>query len=102
MTEATPDPEPWRRRIADDLWGSVVPFWLEHSLDREHGGYLNQLDRDGSCFGDDKHVWLQGRQVWMFSKLFLDRGDERYLEAARLGAEFLARHEAYMESQEDA
>ncbi|MDG1491301.1 MAG: AGE family epimerase/isomerase [Planctomycetota bacterium] len=92
MTQATPDPEPWRRRIADDLWGSVVPFWLEHSLDREYGGYLNQLDRDGSCFGDDKHVWLQGRQVWMFSKLFLDRGDERYLEAARLGAEFLARH----------
>ena len=69
-----------------------MPFWMEHSLDREQGGYFNQLDRDGSVFGDDKHVWLQGRQVWMLSKLFLDRGDERHLEAARLGAEFLARH----------
>ncbi len=75
--KGTPDPEPWRRRIADELWGSVVPFWLEHSLDHEYGGYLNQLDRDGSCFGHDKHVWHQGRPGWTFSKLFLERGEER-------------------------
>ena len=47
----------------------------------------NQLDRDGQRFGDDKHVWLQGRQVWMLSKLCRDKGDQQLLDAARLGAE---------------
>lgn len=84
--------ERWRTRISDDLWGSVVPFWMEHSLDREHGGYLNCLDRDGAPFDDKKHVWLQGRQVWMLSKLFAETGEERHLDAARLGAEFLREH----------
>lgn len=82
----------WRGRVAAELWHSVLPFWLRHSLDRECGGYFNQLDRDGRRYGDDKHVWLQGRQVWMLSKLFLDRGEPQLLDAARLGAEFLAAH----------
>ena len=82
----------WRDRVGADLWRSVLPFWMRHSLDREHGGYFNQLDRDGRRFGDDKHVWLQGRQVWMLSKLYQDRGDEALLEAAQLGADFLASH----------
>ncbi|QDV06756.1 Cellobiose 2-epimerase [Planctomycetes bacterium Poly30] len=65
---------------------------MEHSLDEAHGGFLNCLDRDGTPFDTTKHVWLQGRQVWMLSKVFLERRDERYLDAARLGVEFLGRH----------
>jgi len=76
----------WRSRLSEELHGSVLPFWMEHSLDREQGGYFNQLDRDGARFGDDKHVWLQGRQAWMLSKLFGAAGDERHLDAARIGA----------------
>ena len=82
----------WRDRVGADLWQNVLPFWMRHSLDQEHGGYFNQLDRDGRRFGDDKHVWLQGRQVWMLSKLYLDKGDASLLDAARLGAEFLRAH----------
>ena len=82
----------WRDRVGADLWQNVLPFWMQHSLDQEHGGYFNQLDRDGRRFGDDKHVWLQGRQVWMLSKLYLDKGDASLLDAARLGAEFLREH----------
>lgn len=82
----------WRDRVGADLWQNVLPFWMRHSLDQEHGGYFNQLDRDGRRFGDDKHVWLQGRQVWMLSKLYLDKGDASLLDAARLGAEFLREH----------
>lgn len=82
----------WRDRVGADLWQNVLPFWMQHSLDQEHGGYFNQLDRDGRRFGDDKHVWLQGRQVWMLSKLYLDKGDASLLDASRLGAEFLREH----------
>lgn len=75
------------------LVDDVVPFWLNHALDRDYGGYLNCLDRDGSVYDTDKAIWLQGRGVWLFSTLYntLEPRAE-WLEAARIGYEFLARH----------
>jgi len=77
-------------RYRQNLLDGVVPFWLEHSVDREHGGYLHHLDRDGSVFDDRKMMWMQGRGVWTFSALYerVEKRDE-WLEAARVGAEFL-------------
>jgi len=74
---------------------SCVSFWLEHSLDHEHGGYYNCLDRDGSVQSTVKHVWLQGRQVWMLARLYNESPAHRtpaILAAARLGVEFLRTH----------
>ena len=48
---------------------SVLPFWLEHSQDKTYGGYFSCLDRDGSVYDTDKFIWLQGREVWLFSML---------------------------------
>ncbi len=79
-------------RISAELHGSVLPFWLEHSPDREFGGYFNNLDRDGKVWDTRKHVWLQARQVWMMAALYNATKEERYLEAATGGAEFLRRH----------
>jgi N-acylglucosamine 2-epimerase len=72
------------------LLENVIPFWEQHSPDREHGGYFTCLNRDGSVFDTDKFVWLQGRQVWTFSMLY-NRVEARpeWLEMARHGAQFL-------------
>ena len=43
------------------LLEDVIPFWLRHGLDREHGGIFTALDRDGSLLDSDKSVWFQGR-----------------------------------------
>lgn len=32
-----------------ELYKSVIPFWLERSLDRQRGDQFNCLDRDGSA-----------------------------------------------------
>ena len=48
-------------RYRKELYESVLPFWLEHSQDKEYGGYFTCLNRDGSVFDTDKFVWLQGR-----------------------------------------
>jgi len=79
----------YRTTLLDD----VIPFWERHSLDGEAGGYFTCLRRDGSVFDTDKFVWLQARQVWMFSKLYnaVERKNS-WLEMARLGAEFLRDH----------
>ena len=46
-----------------ELFDYVVPFWLSHSLDREYGGYLTLLERDGTVFDTDKYAWMQGREI---------------------------------------
>jgi N-acylglucosamine 2-epimerase len=75
------------------LLEDVIPFWERHSMDSECGGYFTCLDRAGRVFDTDKFMWPQGRQVWMFSKLYneLERREE-WLEMARLGAAFLERY----------
>ncbi len=54
----------------NELLDNVLPFWLEHSQDLEFGGYFTCLDRKGGVFDTDKFIWLQGREVWMFSMLY--------------------------------
>ncbi|MCY3865903.1 MAG: AGE family epimerase/isomerase [Chloroflexi bacterium] len=75
-----------------ELFDSVVPFWLNHSLDHQNGGQFNSLDRNGAVFDTDKSMWLQGRALWMFAKLYneVERRPE-WLEAARHNYEFIMR-----------
>jgi N-acylglucosamine 2-epimerase len=80
-------------KYEENLFGSVIPFWMRHSIDREHGGYFTCLDRQGRVFDPRKYVWMNGRQVWTLSRLSnsWERRPE-WLEAARLGADFLRRN----------
>lgn len=74
----------------DELLDNVLPFWLEHSQDHEHGGYFTCLDRKGNVFDTDKFIWLQGREVWLFSMLYnkVEKRQE-WLDCAIQGGEFL-------------
>ncbi|HLA38918.1 MAG TPA: AGE family epimerase/isomerase, partial [Candidatus Glassbacteria bacterium] len=76
-----------------ELFESVIPFWLDHSIDTKHGGYFNCLDRDGSVYDTTKYLWLQGRMVWMFSYLYNHcEKNGRWLEAAARGVEFIRKY----------
>ncbi|MGO3265908.1 MAG: AGE family epimerase/isomerase [Sphingobacteriaceae bacterium] len=72
-----------------ELLNQVIPFWEKHSPDQQCGGYFTCLARDGSVFDTDKFVWLQGRQIYIFSLLFnqVDR-KENWKTIAIQGAEF--------------
>ncbi|KAL1781306.1 N-acylglucosamine 2-epimerase [Sigmodon hispidus] len=83
----------WKDRVAKEL-DSVMAFWMENSHDKENGGFFTCLDCNGKVYDDLKYVWLQGRQVWMYCRLY--RTFERFhraeiLEAAKAGGEFLLR-----------
>ncbi|MYD11239.1 MAG: N-acylglucosamine 2-epimerase [Chloroflexi bacterium] len=75
-----------------ELFDSVTPFWLDHSLDRVNGGQFNSLDRDGTVFDTDKAMWLQGRALWMFAKLYNEvEPRKEWLAAARHIHDFIMR-----------
>ena len=80
-------------RYKTELLDSVLPFWLNKSIDKEYGGYFSCLDRDGSVYDTDKFIWLQGREVWLFSMLCNKLGKKQeWLDAAIQGAEFLEKY----------
>lgn len=75
------------------LLDDVLPFWANHSIDEQYGGYFTCLDREGKVYDTDKFIWLQNRQVWMFSMLYTQLEQRQdWLDVAAQGAEFLARH----------
>ena len=82
-----------KNQYKDELLNNVVPFWLNKSQDKEHGGYFTCLRGNGDVFDTDKFIWLQARQVWMFSMLYnkVEKRQE-WLDCALQGAEFLKKH----------
>lgn len=80
-------------RYEKELMENCLPFWLEHSQDKEYGGYFSCLNRDGSVYDTDKFIWLQGREVWMFAMLYNNvEKNQQWLDCAIQGAEFLKKY----------
>lgn len=81
------------QQYKNELLNNVVPFWENHSKDEEYGGYYTCLDREGKLFDTDKFIWLQGREVWMFSTLFNKvEQKQQWLDMALHGAKFLQKY----------
>ena len=76
-----------------ELLESVIPFWMNHSKDSVNGGYFTCLNRRGEVFDTDKFMWLQGREVWLFSMLYnkVEKKQE-WLDMALHGAEFMKKY----------
>ncbi len=76
-----------------ELLGNIIPFWMNYSADKKFGGYFTCLTRTGNIYDTDKFIWLQGREVWMFSMLY-NKVEKRkeWLDMALLGAEFMKKY----------
>ncbi|KAK3258481.1 hypothetical protein CYMTET_32474, partial [Cymbomonas tetramitiformis] len=91
----------WASLLSTELADNVIPFWLEHSIDQINGGFYNCLGRNGERYSTEKHVWLQGRQVYMMAKLSNEQNNgscpwsqygSRLFVAAQIGSNFLRKH----------
>ncbi len=81
--------ELYRKSLFDD----IVPFWMNHSIDSEFGGYYSCLERDGHAYAGEKFMWMTGRQIWMLSHLYNNHvREDAWLEAAKHGFDFMLRH----------
>jgi N-acylglucosamine 2-epimerase len=79
----------FRRHALEDL----LPFWLDHSIDREYGGYDTHLDRRGRSNGDgSKWAAKQARMVNAFLLGHDLSGRQDHLDAAVHGFEFIIRY----------
>jgi len=75
------------------LLENIVPFWMEHAIDHEYGGYHFSLGRHGELVDSDKSVWIHGRFIWLLSTLYHEvEPRPEWLEMARHGVDFLLKH----------
>ncbi len=82
-----------RSRYLSLLQKSILPFWLEHGMDKVNGGIYTGLDEDGSIIETDKSVWFQGRALWTFCTAY-EKIEKRaeYLDAATSLVHFIDDH----------
>jgi len=83
----------YKNKYSKNLLEQVIPFWEKYSIDNDFGGYFSCLRANGEVYDTDKFVWLQCRQVWMFSKLYNElEAKENWFNIAQHGAEFLEKY----------
>lgn len=73
-----------------ELVEHILPFWLQHGLDREHGGIYTCVDREGVLMDGTKSVWFQGRAAYSFAYAYnnIEQRPE-WLEACEVILPFL-------------
>ena len=77
----------------DGLLYDMLPFWINHGVDREYGGFMTALDRGGTIIDTDKGMWQQGRFTWLLATLYntVEKRDE-WLALAKNGIDFIRRY----------
>jgi N-acylglucosamine 2-epimerase len=77
----------------DGLLNDTLSFWTRYAVDREHGGFMFCLGRDGTVIDTDKGMWQHGRFTWLLSSLYADvEKRKEWLELARHGISFIRKH----------
>lgn len=75
-----------------DLFNDYLPFWNQHGIDHELGGFMCAMDHDGTKIDTHKRIMFQGRGLWLHSFLYNQFGDIKSLEIAEKARDFLIRH----------
>jgi len=79
--------------LREHLLKAVLPFWERFSVDRDYGGFITHLARDGSGTGcTDKFLVMQARMVYSFAAGAELGGPAEWLGLADQGAVFLMQH----------
>jgi len=54
----------------DGLLKDVLPFWINHSVDEDFGGFMFSLNQDGTIIDTDKGMWQTCRFTWLLAHLY--------------------------------
>jgi len=83
----------WATELETELKDNILAFWLKHSIDEQHGGFLGQVNRDLTVIEDaPKSLVLNTRLLWTFSYAYRVYGDANYLAAAERAFNYINVH----------
>lgn len=71
----------------------MTDFFAEVSIDKEDGGFYTHIDSKGQVSNqNEKFLMPTSRQVWAYASTYMMTGDEKYLELAKHGVDFILNH----------
>ncbi|TAL60933.1 MAG: hypothetical protein EPN88_15265 [Bacteroidetes bacterium] len=83
------DGEFWRQQGLTQ----IIPFWQSHVRDTINGAFYMFLSQEGKPLPPwDKHPAMISRQVFGFTSAYLLSGNEKYLETANDGVNYLLKY----------
>lgn len=85
--------EYWIRKLKKTLLADLLGFWKTRTADSQYGGYITAFDRVGNVMSREKNIWLQARQLWMFSEVYrkIDQ-NQVWLTLAKQGRDYIVNH----------
>ena len=82
-----------RTEMLETVEHNILPFWLNHMQDKEHGGFYGQMRGDGTLERQaDKGGILNARILWSFSAAYRVLRHPDYLAAAKRAKDYIIRH----------
>ncbi|HHV58907.1 MAG TPA: hypothetical protein GXX49_01145 [Clostridiaceae bacterium] len=89
MDSAFLNPEFWRHLALNEL----IPYWYKNAPDKEYGGFYTNLSRIWEPLEPwSKYPAMISRHVFGFSVAYLLSGEDKYIDIAREGVDFLLEH----------
>lgn len=67
----------------DELTNNILPWWIEHDVDEEHGGFYGAVTNDNAPVPHaTRFITLNARLVWTFSAAYRVMGNPEYKKMA--------------------
>lgn len=80
----------WMVEFRENLQNGILKFWIDHGMDRQYGGAMGWLDREGNHIAPGtKSVAQQGRLLWAFAQAYRRYPEPAYQECAAHILKFL-------------
>src|SRR5258705_7863176 len=82
----------YREEVADEL-SSVLEYWINNMVDKEHGGFFGSVDNQNIAVrGAPKGVVLNSRILWTFSAAHQRYREQSYLDTATTAYRYIVDH----------
>ncbi len=79
-----------RQRIAAELRDNILPFWIDHACDEQHGGFYGALTNNLVVHNEaPRTAVLTARILWTYSAAYGHYHDAGYLNMARRAYDYL-------------
>jgi len=85
--------ETWRHDIHDELTNNILAYWMNHTIDTVHGGFVGEIDDNNEIVPNaDKSLVLNTRILWTFSAAYRLIKDDAYRSIADRAYQYIVQH----------
>ena len=82
----------FKRELEKELTGNILPFWIEHVVDKVNGGFYGAVTNDLQILNEvPRSAILCARILWTYAAAYRKLGVKQYLSMARWAYDYLTR-----------